>query len=456
MQEFDVVVIGGGSAGYQAAVRASQLGAKVCVIEKDFLGGTCLNKGCIPTKSLRECAQVLYTVKRANTFGIKISDFLIDFSKCKERKDKIIQRLRRGIDYLFKNYRVELIKGKAYIKNPNVVEIELPDGSFGLKAKHVIVATGSRPNKSIFGENYINIISSDEVLDLSNVPKSILVVGGGVIGCEFACIFRELGSEVTIVEAMPHILSGEDEEVASSLTNILTRKGVRICTGTKVKEVESSSSYLVSKLDNGEQFQVEKIIVAIGRLLNTENVGLEKVGIETKEGKILVNRNMRTNIPCIYAAGDITGKPFLAHLAFFEGIVAAENACGKEKVIDYSAIPKCIYTHPEIASIGLTQKEAEDLYPRVKVAKVTFIGNGRALTLGEREGFIKILSSGNEEKILGVHIIGPQASELINIVSLAMSRRLRISDLVSCIYAHPTLAESIKESAEKVLTQNLQ
>ncbi len=451
LQEFDVVILGAGPAGYQAAIRAAQLGAKVCLIERDFIGGTCLNKGCIPTKALREYAQVLYTVKKADTFGIKISDFCVDFSKYRERKNRIVQRLRQGIDYLLKNHEIELITGEAFIKSPNIVEVNLSRKISLIKAKRIIIATGSKPNKSVFGEKNAEIISSDEVLDLAVIPKRMLIIGGGVIGCEFAGIFRELGSQVTIVEMMSQILPGKDEELARSLTNIFSRKGINIYTNSKVERVESNSSCLICKLDSGREFQVDKVVVAVGRHLNTENIGLEKLGVFTQERKILVNENMRTNIPDLYAAGDVTGGPYLAHLASLEGIVAAENACGKERVFNYNAIPECIYTHPEIASIGLTYSQAKKESKDVKTAKAMFVANGRALTLDEREGFIKIISDENEGKILGVHIIGAQASELINVISLAMNRGLKILDLVNSVYTHPSLSESIKEAAEKVL-----
>ncbi len=451
MQEFDIVILGGGPAGYQAAIRAGQLGAKVCVIERDFIGGTCLNKGCIPTKALREYAHVVHTVKKAGSLGIKISDFFVDFSKYKERKNRIVQRLRQGINYLFTNYKIELIKGEAFIKSPDVIEVNISQKIFPLKAKHVIIATGSKPNKSIFAEEDVNIINSDEVLDLSSIPKKMLIVGGGVIGCEFAGIFSQLGSQVTIVEMMSQILPGKDEEVARCLVNILSRKGIDVYTNARVESIKNASSSLICKLDNGREFQVDKVVVAVGRHLNTDNIGLQKAGILTQEGKILVNERMQTNIPNFYAAGDITGGPYLAHLASLKGLIAAENACGKEKVFNYRAIPECIYTYPEVASIGLTCNQAKNRNRPVKVGKAMFMANGRALTLDQREGFIKVISDVDNGEILGVHIVGAQASELINLISLAMNRGLKVVDLIESVYAHPTLAECIKEAAEKVL-----
>ncbi|MCK5533844.1 NAD(P)/FAD-dependent oxidoreductase, partial [bacterium] len=287
--------------------------------------------------------------------------------------------------------------------------------------------------------------------DLSSIPKKMLIVGGGVIGCEFAGIFSQLGSQVTIVEMMSQILPGKDEEVARCLVNILSRKGIDVYTNARVESIKNASSSLICKLDNGREFQVDKVVVAVGRHLNTDNIGLQKAGILTQEGKILVNERMQTNIPNFYAAGDITGGPYLAHLASLKGLIAAENACGKEKVFNYRAIPECIYTYPEVASIGLTCNQAKNRNRPVKVGKAMFMANGRALTLDQREGFIKVISDVDNGEILGVHIVGAQASELINLISLAMNRGLKVVDLIESVYAHPTLAECIKEAAEKVL-----
>lgn len=449
-KEFDVLVIGAGPGGYTAAIRAAQLGGKVAIIEKQDLGGTCLNKGCIPTKALIASVHTLHCLKKAEEFGIIAKNVKIDFSAIMTRKERIVKRLRTGIKNLLKSYHIEVIKGQAYFVSPSTIKIE----DKTLDIKKCIIATGSVISEmlgiKIDGQN---IITSDDVIELEQIPSSLLIVGGGVIGLEFACIFQGLGSKVTIAEALSSILSSEDREISKALKSILAKRGMDIKTKTTVKEINLKDGKVEVILNSGENIEkilVEKVVITIGRKPQINNLGLENAGIFCEDGRIVVNNKMETNINGIYAIGDVIGGPFLAHKASAEGIVAAENALGRKTLIDYRAIPRCIFTIPEIASVGISEEEAKKKGYKVAIGKFPFMANGKAITTGDTTGFVKVVVDRETNAILGIHILGLQATELITQASLAIRLGCTINELNRIIYPHPTLSEAIWEAAQDV------
>ena len=442
-----VIILGGGPAGYVAAIRAAQLGGEVTVVERDRLGGTCLNRGCIPTKALLASVEVLSSSRQGEKFGLKVGDVSPDFSAMLSRKDKIVEQLVKGVEFLFKSRKINLLKGEGKFLEPKVIEVAKEDGSKErLEGDRIIIATGSEPAKpSLFSFDGEKIITSNEALVLNKIPGSLLIVGAGVIGVEFASIFRELGTEVTIVEMLPQILPTEDEEVVQILEREFKKKRIKVHTGTKIEKVENLESRVRSRLSSGETIESEKVLVAVGRKLNSE--GLDRIGLKIEKGKVLVNERMETNIPELYAAGDVTGGVLLAHKASAEGIVAAENALGKTLTMDYKVIPSCIFSHPEVASVGLSEKKAKEEGASIKVGKFPFRALGKAQALGRFEGLVKIVADADSDEILGVHIIGPQATDLIAEGALAMRMEATVEDLAKTIHAHPTLSEAMMEAA---------
>ncbi|MDL1970168.1 MAG: dihydrolipoyl dehydrogenase [Candidatus Desulfofervidaceae bacterium] len=446
-KEFDVLVIGAGPGGYTAAIRAAQLGGRVAIIEKGDLGGTCLNKGCIPTKSLIASVHVLNWLKKAEEFGIKVETKGVDFSAIMARQEKIVKQLRNGVGVLLKSYGIEVIKGRASFISPSEIKVE--DNTFNIQK--CIIATGSIPSPisgiDIDGEN---IMTSDDILELGQIPSSLLIIGGGVIGLEFACIFQVLGTKVMVIEALPRILPGEDRELSRMLERILKSKGIDIKTSARVKEITYTNSEIEITFEsaNGlDKVVVEKALVATGRKPCLQELGLEHAGIVCEGGRIVVDEKMETNIKGIYAIGDVVGTPFLAHKACAEGMVAAENAMGKHATIDYKVIPGCIFTLPEIASVGLNEDEARERGYEIKIGKFPFMASGKAMTMGEKNGFVKIVADKETDKILGIHIIGPHATELINGAALAVKLECTTAELDRFLFPHPTLSEAIGQAA---------
>ncbi|MDL1956366.1 MAG: dihydrolipoyl dehydrogenase [Candidatus Desulfofervidus auxilii] len=442
-KDFDLIVIGAGPGGYTAAICAAQLGGKVAIIEKGDLGGTCLNKGCIPTKSLIASIHILDCIRKAKEFGIVIEKEKIDFANVITRKERIVKQLRNGVNYLLKSYGIEVIKGNAYFISSS--EVKVKDEIF--RFKKCIIATGSIPSAipgiEIDGEN---IMTSDELLEIKEIPFSLLIIGGGVIGLEFACIFQSLGTKVTIVEVLPYILPGEDREISQTLERILKKKGIDIKTNTTVREINYADKGLeiVLESSNGlSRLLVEKVLVATGRRPCIEGLGLENAGIVCENNKIIVNKKMETNIKNIYAIGDVIGAPFLAHKAYAEAMVAAKNVMGGETIIDYKAIPRCIFTIPEVASVGLTEEQAKEKGYKIKIGKFPFMANGKAVTLGEINGFVKVIVDKDSDIILGIHILGVQATEMITQAALAIDLECTTEKLIRIIYPHPTLSETI-------------
>lgn len=449
---YKAVVIGGGPGGYVAAIRIAQLGGKVAVIELDKLGGTCLNRGCIPTKALIAAVNRLKAVEEAAIFGIEAGQPKIDFGKIMERKTEIVEKLVGGISFLFNKNKVELFNGFAKIKAPGVVEVNNNGKAQELQCENIIIATGSSPAliKSL-GYNGITVITSEEALNLPEVPKSLLIIGAGVIGCEFAHIYGSLGTEITMVEAAPSMLSIQDKDISRRIQTIFKKKKFTVKTNVMVKKIEEVEGCIEAELETGEIIKAEKALISIGRTLNTKNLGLEEIGIEFgSRGQITVNDQMQTNIKGVYAIGDVVMKYQLAHVASSQGIVAAENIMGKESKIDYCAVPSCIFTSPEVASVGMTEQQVKDKGLPVKTGKFNFMANGKALSMGEGEGFVKIVTNPESDVVLGVHIIGPHASDLIAEATLAVKNGLTAKELAGTIHAHPTLAEAMMEAAENV------
>ena len=451
-----IIIIGAGPGGYVAAIRAAQLGSEVMVIEKKELGGTCLNVGCIPTKALLASAELLSAINNASKFGITVGEVSPKLPEMMARKEKIVAGLRKGIEYLFKSKQITLVKGVGKILEPGKVEVVKGDGSKDeVSADRIIIATGSGPARpKIFPFDGEKVITSDEALSLKEVPESLLIVGAGAIGVEFACIFASLGTKVTVVEMLAQSIPTEDGEIARELEKCLRRRGIKIYTGTKIEKVEATGSAgtpkskVESTLSSGEKIEVEKVLVAVGRKLNSE--GLEEIGLRLDGGRVMANEKMETNIPNIYAIGDVAGGLLLAHKASAEGIVAAENASGHNSAMDYRVVPTCIFTSPEVASVGLTEKKAEEAGHKLKVGKFPFRALGKAHAMGEVDGLIKIIADASSDEILGVHIVGPHATDLIAEAALAMKTEVTAEELGSTIHAHPTLAEGLMEAAHAV------
>ena len=449
---YDIVILGGGPGGYVAAIRGAQLGAKVALIEAGELGGTCLNWGCIPTKAMIASIDKLEAVREASDFGIEIDGYKINFQKIQERKNKVVAQLVKGIHFLVKKNKIDLFKGYGVFLNGNEIEVKLEEGLQKILGKNIIIATGSEPLLfDSFNYNGVNIITSNEALELKEVPESLLIVGGGVIGCEFANIYAALGSKVTIVEALPHVLPMVDKDISMRLQASLKKRGITIRTKTMIKELVATDSGVKALLD-GDEIIAQKVLVSVGRKVSSHGFAIENTGVELgSRGEILVNEKMQTNIPHIYAIGDVTNKILLAHVASHQGVTAAENIMGKNKKMDYRVVPNCIFTKPEVASVGLTSEECAKENIDVKVGKFNFMAIGKAVAMGETDGIVKIIAREDDNTILGVHIIGPHAADLIAEASVAIHGKLTLRELAEIIHAHPTLSEAVMEAAEQGL-----
>lgn len=449
---YDVIVIGGGPGGYTAAAKASALGGKVALVEKGALGGTCLNQGCIPTKTLLKSTEVLEIVKKSKDFGVEASQIEVSIEKILDRKKAIIKRLNTGVEFLMKSNKISVFRGEGKITGIDEVTISTLNDQIKLRTRNIIIATGSRPAVIPGLEpDGQRIMNSDHALMLSSIPASLLIIGGGAIGVEFASIYQKLGAKVTLVEAMDRILPFADEEVSNALKQLMTRGKINFLTATKVGGITKAEEGLLVNVDTPkglQELQVDKVLVAVGRRPNYEDLGLEEIGVQVEKGKIKVNSKMETSIPNIYAIGDVTGGILLAHVASAEGTAAAVNAMGGQKQMNYSVVPSCIYTSPELASVGITEEQAKSQEIQIVVGKSQFIGSGKALAMGENKGLVKIVAKAGNGKILGVHILGPQATSLISEAALAIKLGATVEDIADTIHAHPSLPETLKEAAE--------
>jgi dihydrolipoamide dehydrogenase len=449
-----IAVIGAGPGGYVAAIKAAQLGASVTVVEDTEVGGTCLNRGCIPTKALVASAEAIEKTRNIHDFGIELNgDVSPNIQKIIERKNRVVSIQVKGIRGLFKSWGIKILDGRGFIVTPKKIKVTLKDsGTEEIEADKIIIATGSRPAQiPTFPFDGEKILSSDDALNLNIIPKRLLIIGAGVIGCEFAFIYREFGSEVTMVEMMPRAVSTEDEEISAILEKELKKKKIKLMTDVKVEKIEIREDSVQAFLSDGKTMETEKVLVSIGRAMNSKDIGLENIGVKTgQRGEIIVNNRMETNIDGVYAVGDVTGGIMLAHVASREGIVAAENALGRNAVINYNVVPTAIFTSPEIASVGLRERQALEKGYKIKSGRFQFRALGKAHAMGEISGLIKIIVDEQSDGILGTHIIGPHASDLIHEVALAINNGLTVRDIAYTIHAHPTLSEAIMEAAEDV------
>lgn len=449
-----LAILGAGPGGYVAAIKAAQLGAQVTVIEETEVGGTCLNRGCIPTKSLAASSEMLAKLRQSEDFGIELKGEIIpNLSKIIERKNKIVNTQVKGIRGLFKSWGITLKEGRGVLQSPSEIEVTLKDGSKETTtADKIIIATGSRPSQiPAFPFDGDRIISSNDAINLTDIPKSLLIVGAGVIGCEFACIFKELGSEVSIIEMLPRAVATEDIEISEQLERELKKKKIKLYTNVKVEKVDVKDDGVHAWLTDGKETVAEKTLVSIGRAFNSNGIGLERIGINKDiRGEIIVNEKMETNVPGIYAIGDVIGGLLLAHVASKEGITAAKNVIGGDERIDYSVVPAGIFTSPEIGSVGLREHQAAEKGIKVRTGHFQFRTLAKAHIMGEISGFFKIVSEETTDRILGVHIIGPHASDLIHEAAIAIKKGLKTKDIAETIHAHPTLSEGMMEAAEDV------
>ncbi len=450
-ERYGVLVIGAGPGGYVAALRASQLGAQVALVEEADIGGVCLNIGCIPSKALLRSAEVYEIVQDAQQFGVRVEGAVQpDWPAIQKRKDQAVKRLTTGVSVLLKNAGVAVHRGRGRLEAPHVVSVSGAEGEERLEADKVIIATGARPVRlRLPGLDLPGVLDSTGALALDTLPQSMLIVGGGVIGAEFAKIFASFGVRVTVVEMLDRVLPMMDPEISKEIARSLRRKKVKTYVdsrATGITEVDGLLRVSLTTPKGEETVDVEKVLVSVGRRANVENVGLETVGVQVDRG-IVVNERMETNVPGVYAVGDVTGKWWLAHVASKEGVVAAENARGLRSRMDYKTVPVCVFTQPEVASVGLTEAQARDAGYDVIIGQFPFLANGKAVTYGERSGFVKVVSEAKHHELLGLHVVGPHASDLIVEGGLALAMEATLDEIDATIMAHPTLGEAIAEAA---------
>ena len=448
--EYDVVVIGAGPGGYVAAIRSAQLGLKTAVVERDELGGVCLNWGCIPSKALLKNAEILSLLHRAEEFGFYFDNLRVDYAKAVDRSRQVVERNTKGIAFLLRKNGVEHIRGQGSLRDSHTVEVA-PEERV-LRTKNVILATGTRPRSipalPVDGEL---VMTSREALELRQLPSSVVIVGAGATGVEFAYLYNAYGVEVTVVELMPQVVPNEDEEISQLLERELSREGIKFMVGSGVKElvpVPDGSKLKIESSDGIEEIECEKVLVAIGVQTNTESIGLEGLGIATEKGFIQIDGSMATNVPGIYAVGDVTGKLLLAHVASAQGVMAAETIAGTEsQPLDYVNMPRATYCLPQIASFGLTEREARDQGYNVKVGKFPFQASGKALAIADTKGLVKLVVDETHGELLGAHLLGPEVTEMLAELSITKLLEGTTLELGWMIHSHPTLSEAIKEAA---------
>lgn len=446
---FDCVVIGAGPGGYVAAITAAQAGLKTALIEEREAGGTCLNRGCIPSKALLSAAEIVNQIRHANQFGIHVDNFSIDYPAMVQRKDSVVRSIRDGLNGLIRSNKITVFSGRGSLISSTEVKV-LGETPSVIKARSIILATGSEPRAFPgipFSPSSPRILCSTGVLNLKELPQKLAIIGGGVIGCEFASLFHTLGSKVTVIEASQQILALNNPDISKTMLDKFSRQGLRFILGASVSNIQDMGDRVRITI-NGNDEEYDYVLVSIGRRLNTENIGLDKAGVICDErGVIPTDSTMRTNIPNIYAIGDITGQWQLAHVASHQGIVAARNIAGHRDEIDYSAVPSVIFTFPEVATVGLSPSVAQQQGIPVKITKFPFRAIGKAVAMGEADGFAAIISHETSQQILGAYVIGPHASSLISEITLAVRNELTLPCIYETIHAHPTLAEIWAESA---------
>jgi len=453
-EKWDVAILGGGPGGYVAAIRAAQLKKRVVLVEKDKMGGTCMNYGCIPAKYLLHQTKIYKEMKENKNIEGPLEKIKCNWKKVQEEKNKIVDRLVKGIEFLLRKNGIEIVKGEGFIKSEKQVAVKTEAGEKILESDKIILATGSRPAALPFLEpNGKEVVTSRETLEFDDIPKRMLIIGAGAVGLEMGTIYQRLGSDVSVLEIMPFILPGSDEEMTSRLERILKQQGFKIHTQMRleessIKEGKVSLKGTNLKTQSAFEFEAEKVLLAVGRMPNTGGLTGKDLELNLDEqGFVKVNSQLETSIPGVYAIGDMIGGYLLAHKASHEGIIAAENASGLKAEMSYKALPLAVYTEPEFSSVGLTEEEAKKRGIKIKVGLFSLQANGRALTLGRQEGMVKIIADEKEE-IIGAHILSPNASEFISEISLAMKKALKIQDVSSSIHIHPTLSEAVMEACK--------
>jgi dihydrolipoamide dehydrogenase len=447
-KNFDLVVIGAGPGGYVAAIKASQAGKNVALIEKGNMGGTCLNVGCIPTKTLIASALMVNKVKHAADFGIETGPVSFDYSKMKGRKDKVVGNIRKSLSGLIQSNGITIIQGKAEFTSPNEIKVVGEEGHL-IHFEKAIIATGSIPlDIPAFRCDHTKIFNSSSILELTELPKELAIVGGGYIGCEFASLFAELGVKITVIEALPSVLAAQGAQIADTMTRAFKKKGIEIKSGAFVEGIDTDGPGVKIHLKGEEVISADIALISIGRKIFTEGLGLEKAGIALGErGEIEVNDSLETSTPGIYAIGDVTGKLQLAHVASHQGIVAACNTLGEKKRMHYNAVPAVIFTHPEIATVGITLEEAKASGKDISVGKFPFLALGKSVAAMETEGFTQVITDKKTGQILGAQVVGHEAASLIAEMAVAIANELTVDCIEETIHAHPTLSEAWHEAS---------
>ena len=454
MEHHEVTVIGGGPGGYVAAIRAAQLGKKTAIIEQSHLGGICLNWGCIPTKALLKNAEVLDLIKNAGKYGIETGEITVNWEKMIKRSRDVAKRLSKGIEFLMKKNKIDYIPARAKLIDQNTIEATDSTGKKVIhKADNIILATGARP-KSLPGiePDGNRIITSKEAMNQDTQPSSLIIIGAGAIGVEFAHFYHSFGTDVTLIEALPNILPIEDEDVSKELEKIFKKRKLKIFTETLVEKIESLKSKVKVHLQSGEVLESDKAIIAVGVQGNIENLGLENAGVQIEKGWIKVNEYMQTSSDTIYAIGDVAGPPWLAHVASAEGISAVEHLSGlSPDPMAYDNIPGCTYCHPEVASVGLTEKAAREKGHEIKIGNFPFRALGKAMAVGDTDGFVKVVYDAKYGEMLGCHIIGAEATNLITEAAIARTLESTHQEVLHTVHPHPTLSEAIMEATADAL-----
>ncbi|EMT38564.1 dihydrolipoamide dehydrogenase [Thermoanaerobacter thermohydrosulfuricus] len=442
--DYDVIVLGGGPGGYTAAIRLSELGKKVAVVEEYSLGGTCLNRGCIPTKVYSHAAELINAIKDAKDFGI-MAQYTLDIAKLRQRKERVVKRLVGGVGYLMNLHHIDVIKGRGRFVDENTIEVDKR-----YTAENFIIATGSKVFlPPIEGINLEGVITSDKALELERIPEKIVIIGAGIIGLEFANIYSALGSKVVIIEMLPQLLPMLDRDIADTMEKILRHKKIELHLNSKVEKIEEGLKVVYTTEGNTRVVECDTVLVAVGRVANVN--GIEALNLDMDKKGIKVDSHMRTSIKNIYAIGDVTGGIQLAHVASYQGIVAVHNIAGEEKEADLNAVPNCLYTSPEIAWVGLNEVQAREKFGDVKIGTFPYTALGRAMTMGQNDGFVKIIAEAKYNRVVGMEIIGAGATEIIHEGVLAIKEEFTLEELADAIHAHPTLSESVKEAAEDAL-----
>jgi dihydrolipoamide dehydrogenase len=450
----DVAVVGTGPGGYVAAIRCAQLGLSVVAVEDDRPGGVCLNWGCIPTKALLRNAEVVHLVERAADFGISVGEVRADYAAAVKRSRDVADRMAKGVEFLFRKNKITLVAGRGVLKTATTVEVTGPAGTDTIEARAVILATGSEP-KSLPGIAIDEelVLSSNGAVRQERRPASLVVIGAGAVGVEFADIYRAYGTEVTLLEALPRLVPVEDEEVSTLLARVFGRRGITVKTGVKVSGVTRGGAGVVVATDAG-RFEAEQVLMAVGRGARVSGVGLEALGVAMERGFVRVSPKMETSVKGVYAIGDMARPPLLAHKAMAEGVVAAETIAGRDpRPLDYMNVPSCTYCRPQIASIGLSEPRARESGREVTVGKFPFTANGKAVALGDTEGFVKVVADKATGEILGVHIVGPEATEMIHEFAVGRTLEATLEEIIHTIHAHPTLSEAALEATLAALGQ---